>query len=55
MEFKIDFPAFLDSLQYMGMGLIGIFAVTAIIILCVFGLNKTMTYFANRPKKKDDQ
>ena len=54
MEFRIDFDAFLNSLQYMGMGLVGIFAVTAIIIACVFGLNKTMTYFANRSKKKDD-
>ena len=35
-HFHIDFPAFVDSLQYMGKGLVGIFVVTAVIIGMVY-------------------
>lgn len=37
---KIDFDAFLRSLPMMGKGMLGIFAVTAVIILAVVLLNK---------------
>ncbi len=36
----INVSAFLSSLIYMLQGLVGIFIVTAIIIICVFVLNK---------------
>ena len=36
----IDFPAFLASLRYMGQGMLGIFAVTLVIILAIVLLNK---------------
>ncbi len=36
----IDFPAFVASLRYMGQGMLGIFAVTLVIILAIVLLNK---------------
>lgn len=44
--FTIDFQAFLNSLPYMGKGMLGIFVVTAVIVLVVNALN-------NIPEKKD--
>mgnify|MGYP003554236287 CR=1 FL=1 len=35
MNFTIDFAAFLASLPYMGKGMLGIFIVTAIIVVFV--------------------
>jgi len=35
----IDFTAFLDTLPYMGAGLVGIFSVTGVMILTVILLN----------------
>ena len=46
MNFAIDFPAFLDSLQYMGKGMLGIFIVTSVIVVFVNALN-------NLPEKKE--
>ncbi len=39
-NFRIDIPAFVDSLQYMLMGLAGIFMVTGIIVVCMLLLSK---------------
>ncbi len=36
--FNID--AFVNSLQYMGKGMLGVFLVIAVIILCIYALNK---------------
>ena len=35
----LNLNAFLDSLGYMGMGMLGIFIVTAIVVLCIKALN----------------
>ncbi len=45
MEFRPE--AFIDSLSYMGMGMLGIFAVISVIILFTWGLNALTS-------KKDD-
>ena len=44
--FTIDFQAFLNSLPYMGKGMLGIFVVTAVIVIFVNALN-------NLPEKKN--
>ena len=44
----IDFNAFLDALPYMGKGMLGIFIVTALIVLVVNALN-------NIPEKKNKE
>lgn len=44
--FTIDFQAFLNALPYMGKGMLGIFVVTAVIVLVVNALN-------NIPEKKN--
>ena len=36
---SINFPAFLQSLTYMLEGMVGVFAVIGIILLCTLGLN----------------
>lgn len=46
MNFAIDFAAFVDSLQYMGKGMLGIFVVTSVIVIFVNALN-------NLPEKKE--
>lgn len=38
---KINYDAFLDTLPIMGLGMVGIFAVTAAIILTMVILKKT--------------
>lgn len=40
MSFKIDGDGFLDTLPIMGKGMLGIFIVTAVIVLTVAVLNK---------------
>ena len=47
---KIDFNAFLDSLPIMGKGMLGIFLVTAVIILTIVFLN-----WITAPRKKKDR
>lgn len=47
--FGINVEQLLDSLPIMGMGMLGIFIVTAIIICSVFLLN-----FFTKPRKKDE-
>jgi len=42
---SINVQAFLDSLPIMGMGMVGIFIVTVIIIVVVSLLNKITTKF----------
>ena len=37
---EINVKAFLESLRYMGVGMIGIFAVTIVIIISMILLNK---------------
>lgn len=37
---NIDFTAFISSLSIMGKGMLGIFAVTGVIILSVYLLNR---------------
>ncbi|MBQ8383040.1 MAG: hypothetical protein IJX47_07550 [Clostridia bacterium] len=49
MAFKIDTEAFLDSLPTMGLGMLGIFIVTGIIVLTIAALN-----FFTKPRKKDN-
>ncbi len=39
-SFHIDFPAFVDSLQYMLKGMAGIFIVVGLIILVLLALEK---------------
>ena len=39
-SFQIDFPAFVDSLQYMLKGMAGIFIVVGLIILVLLALEK---------------
>ncbi len=46
--FTIDFNAFLNALPYMGKGMLGIFVVTALIVLVVNALN-------NIPEKKNKE
>lgn len=46
MNFGIDFQAFLDSLPFMGKGMLGIFIVTSVIVVFVNALN-------NLPEKKN--
>ncbi|MDO4566482.1 MAG: hypothetical protein Q4B42_04050 [Oscillospiraceae bacterium] len=36
----MNFQLFLQTLPYMGLGMLGIFAVTLVIILCITLLNK---------------
>ncbi len=48
MNFTIDFEAFLASLPYMGKGMLGIFVVTAVIVVFVNALN-------NLPEKKEKE
>ncbi len=45
---KIDFAAFLDSLQYMGYGLLGIFGIIAILVLMVKALQILFPPKSNR-------
>lgn len=47
---KIDFAAFVDSLKYMGQGLLCIFIVTGVIIGSIYILNKLTA----EKKKSDD-
>ncbi len=49
LAFRIDTEAFLDSLPKMGLGMLGIFIVTGIIVLTIGALN-----FFTKPRKKDD-
>lgn len=39
MLLAIHFEAFLDSLSKMGLGMLGIFVVTGIIVGCIYWLN----------------
>lgn len=48
MSFKINVEAFMDSLPTMGLGMLGIFIVTGIIVLTITALN-----FFTRPPKKN--
>ena len=48
MNFTIDFAAFFASLPYMGKGMLGIFIVTAIIVVFVNALN-------NLPDKESEE
>ena len=38
---KINFDAFIETLPIMGLGMVGIFAVTAVIILAMVALRAT--------------
>ncbi len=46
-SFKIDPEAFVDSLPTMGLGMLGIFIVTGLIVLTISALN-----FFTKPRKK---
>ena len=39
-EFKFEPSNFVDNLYYMGVGMVGIFLVIGIIVLCTVGLNR---------------
>ncbi len=45
----MDFKAFLSTLPYMLKGMVSIFVITLVIVLCIFILNKLTT-----SRKKDD-
>lgn len=47
---NINVDAFFNSLPYMGMGMLGIFVVTGIIVLTIAALN-----FFTKPRKKKDE
>ena len=47
MKFHIDTEAFMSVLPYIGKGMLGIFAITAVIVFCVWLLDKI-------PARKDD-
>ena len=49
MSFHIDIANFMKSLETMGMGMLGIFAVILVIYLCILILNRT-----TGKKKKED-
>lgn len=36
----LNFEAFINSLQYMAKGMLGVFLVIAVIILCIYALNR---------------
>lgn len=40
MKFHIDTDALVEILPYIGKGMLGIFAVTAVIVFCIWLLNK---------------
>lgn len=40
MNFHIDTEAFVNVLPYIGKGMLGIFAVTAVIVACIWLLGK---------------
>ncbi len=44
---NLDFEAFVDSLQYMGKGMLGVFLVIIIIILSIYLMN-----FIFKPRSK---
>ena len=50
MNFRIDGQAFVDSLPIMGKGMLGIFLVTAVIVITVAILNKV----TGRKKKSEN-
>ena len=49
MAFKFDTDAFMKSLPTMGLGMLGIFIVTGVIVLTIGALN-----FFTKPRKKDN-
>ena len=50
LAITIDWNRFLNSFEYMGKGMLGIFIVIAILVGCVTLLNK----LTNREKKNND-
>lgn len=50
---NISVEAFLQSLKYMGVGMLGIFIVIAIIVLMVTLLNKVTSHFDKKNNEKD--
>lgn len=40
MNFNIDIKSFLNVLPLIGKGMLGIFAVTLVIVICIWLLNK---------------
>ena len=55
MEFNIDGEAFLDSLGYMGKGMLGIFVVTLVIVGVVAILNWHGRSLERRNNKEDNK
>ena len=47
----IQMKNFLESLKYMGLGMLCIFAITAVIILAIYGIQK----ISSKPKTKEDK
>ena len=54
MEFEIDGEAFVDSLSYMGQGMLGIFVVTLVIIGVVAILNWHGRHLERKFKESDE-
>ena len=54
IEISINFPRFVNSLQYMWKGMLCIFIVIGVIILITYALNRVVNYvaFAKEEKKK---
>lgn len=55
MKFEVDGEAFLDSLGYMGKGMLGIFVVTLVIVGVVAILNWHGRSLERRNKNKEDK
>lgn len=50
---NISVEAFVQSLKYMGVGMLGIFIVIAIIVVMVTLLNKVTSRFGKKNNEKD--
>lgn len=48
MNFQFNPGAFVANLKYMGMGMLGIFLVIGLLVVCCFALN----YFTNFKSKR---
>lgn len=51
MDFQFNPVAFADNLKYMGMGMLGIFMVMGLLIVCCFALN----HFTNLKSNQKDE
>ncbi|MBR2650740.1 MAG: hypothetical protein IKD45_03690 [Clostridia bacterium] len=53
IEISINFPRFVNSLQYMWKGMLCIFIVIGVIILITYALNRVVNYVAFAKEEKE--